>query len=235
MPILIFAFSQPARCNFTSFGIGSRCHSTGDFSPFHTNRASSCANTRSFHPFIRTGFQRTNLYGGDRFVEQLFSPRTAFFRPMDDFFGDDPFERPEMFYRQRSQPAAIHMLFFRTLLHAIFGEQSTERTSRTTASPNSQHQHWQHTRPRSEKRPRTETFKPAPTEDLGPRQKLEKALGQPVSTQAECRAAYRKWALKNHPDKVAPLGVTDTKRAEATQRFQTVTDLKDLVYKRLPE
>ena len=51
----------------------------------------------------------------------------------------------------------------------------------------------------------------------------------PEATDAEVRAAYRRLALKHHPDKVAALG-EDIRRA-AEQKFQEINDAKERVYK----
>ena len=51
----------------------------------------------------------------------------------------------------------------------------------------------------------------------------------PEATDAEVRAAYRRLALKHHPDKVAALG-EDIRRA-AEQKFQEINDAKERIYK----
>lgn len=52
---------------------------------------------------------------------------------------------------------------------------------------------------------------------------------EPTATDAEVRAAYRKLALKHHPDRVATLG-EDVKKA-AEQKFQEINNAKEIVYK----
>lgn len=57
-----------------------------------------------------------------------------------------------------------------------------------------------------------------------------KVLGvAPTATDAECRKAYRKLALENHPDKVAALG--EEVRRAAEKRFQEINAAKELVWK----
>lgn len=51
----------------------------------------------------------------------------------------------------------------------------------------------------------------------------------PTATDAEVRAAYRRLALKHHPDKVATLG-EDIKKA-AEEKFQQINNAKEQVYK----
>jgi DnaJ like chaperone protein len=49
------------------------------------------------------------------------------------------------------------------------------------------------------------------------------------ATDEEVKAAYRKMALKHHPDRVATLG-DDVKRA-AEVKFKEINDAKDKIYK----
>ena len=51
----------------------------------------------------------------------------------------------------------------------------------------------------------------------------------PSATDAEVKAAYRKMALKHHPDRVATLG-EDIKKA-AQEKFQQINNAKELIYK----
>ena len=52
---------------------------------------------------------------------------------------------------------------------------------------------------------------------------------EPTATDDEVRKAYRRLALKHHPDKVATLG-EDVKKA-AEEKFQAINAAKDLIYK----
>ena len=52
---------------------------------------------------------------------------------------------------------------------------------------------------------------------------------QPTATDDEVRAAYRKLALKHHPDRVAALG-EDIRRA-AEKKFQEINEAKERIYK----
>lgn len=51
----------------------------------------------------------------------------------------------------------------------------------------------------------------------------------PDATDAEVRTAYRRLALKHHPDKVATLG--EDIRQAAVKKFQEINDAKDRIYK----
>ena len=52
---------------------------------------------------------------------------------------------------------------------------------------------------------------------------------EPTATDDEVKAAYRKLALKHHPDRVATLG-EDVKKA-AEEKFQQINNAKDMIYK----
>lgn len=52
---------------------------------------------------------------------------------------------------------------------------------------------------------------------------------EPTATNDEIRAAYRRLALKHHPDKVAMLG-EDIKKA-AEEKFQSINNAKEIIYK----
>ena len=51
----------------------------------------------------------------------------------------------------------------------------------------------------------------------------------PQATDSEVRAAYRKLALKHHPDRVATLGEDIRKAAE--EKFQEINNAKEIIYK----
>ena len=51
----------------------------------------------------------------------------------------------------------------------------------------------------------------------------------PSATDDEVRSAYRKMAIKHHPDKVASLG-EDIRKA-ANEKFQRINDAKERIYK----
>ena len=52
---------------------------------------------------------------------------------------------------------------------------------------------------------------------------------EPTATDEEVRAAYRRLALKHHPDRVATLGEDIRKAAE--EKFQLINNAKERVYK----
>lgn len=52
---------------------------------------------------------------------------------------------------------------------------------------------------------------------------------EPTATDDEVRTAYRKLALKHHPDRVATLGEDIRKAAEV--KFQQINNAKDIIYK----
>ena len=52
---------------------------------------------------------------------------------------------------------------------------------------------------------------------------------RPTATDDEVKAAYRRLALKHHPDRVATLG-DDVKRA-AEEKFQQINQAKETIYK----
>jgi DnaJ like chaperone protein len=51
---------------------------------------------------------------------------------------------------------------------------------------------------------------------------------QPSATDDEVKAAYRKMALKHHPDRVATLG--DDVRKAAEQKFQQINNAKERIF-----
>ena len=51
----------------------------------------------------------------------------------------------------------------------------------------------------------------------------------PSATDDEVRAAYRRLALKHHPDRVATLGEDIRKAAE--EKFQAINNAKERIYK----
>ena len=51
----------------------------------------------------------------------------------------------------------------------------------------------------------------------------------PTATDDEVKAAYRKMALKHHPDRVASLGEDIHKAAE--EKFRQINESKDKIYK----
>ena len=52
---------------------------------------------------------------------------------------------------------------------------------------------------------------------------------EPTATDDEVKKAYKKLALKHHPDRVATLG-EDIKLA-AEKKFQQINNAKDIIYK----
>lgn len=52
---------------------------------------------------------------------------------------------------------------------------------------------------------------------------------EPTATDAEVKAAYRKLAMKHHPDRVASLGKDIHKAAE--EKFRQINEAKDIIYK----
>ena len=52
---------------------------------------------------------------------------------------------------------------------------------------------------------------------------------EPSATDEEVRKAFRKLALKHHPDRVATLG-EDVRRA-AEEKFQQINNAKERIYK----
>ena len=55
------------------------------------------------------------------------------------------------------------------------------------------------------------------------------AIPQEISAYDEVKAAYRKMALKHHPDRVASLGEDIRKAAE--EKFQEINAAKEAIYK----
>ena len=56
-----------------------------------------------------------------------------------------------------------------------------------------------------------------------------KAISFSATTDDEVKAAYRKMALKHHPDRVSTLG--DDIRKAAEKKFQEINDAKERIYK----
>ena len=52
---------------------------------------------------------------------------------------------------------------------------------------------------------------------------------EPTATDDEVKKAYRKMALKHHPDRVATLG-EDVKKA-AEEKFQQINNAKEMIFK----